>query len=91
MKIRTIYDFDGDTIEFVKCDGAPGFSHRVVINGQTTRNLPGFRGWLSNDRKPSAECAQYFYDQWRMALEIHNRIALDSGAKIISQIGAMGR
>lgn len=47
---------DGTTIEFHPVNDVPGFTHRVVINGQAVRD------WLGHG-KPSAKAAHFFYDK----------------------------
>ncbi len=45
----------GDTIQFFPVNNVPGFTHRVVINGQATRDF------LGDHVKPSAKHAEFFF------------------------------
>lgn len=50
---------DGTTVEFFPVDDVPGFTHRVVIDGQAVRE------WLGRGR-PSAKAARFFYEKHRL-------------------------
>jgi hypothetical protein len=52
--IPTYESADGTVIQFRCIDDMPGFSHRVTVDGVA-------KDWLSNECKPSAKVAEYFY------------------------------
>ena len=57
MKVTPVPTFradDGRLIQFIKASGAPGFSHRVIIDGCMTP------WWLADDFKPSVKSALFF-------------------------------
>jgi hypothetical protein len=59
MKLTNIPKYraeDGTTIEYAPVKDAPGFSHRVLING-----IPV--DWQGNHRKPSKKSAVYFLEK----------------------------
>jgi hypothetical protein len=59
MYVRTIYCEGSDTVEFVKLNGnAPGFSHRVVINGVAV-------DWLGSHVRPSKTAAKFFLGKFK--------------------------
>ena len=49
---------DRTAVEFFPEDRVPGYTHRIVINGQATRY------WLGHG-KPSAKAAEFFLQQYR--------------------------
>ncbi len=53
-EIPTYLDKNGNTVVFAKCCSVPGFTHRVLINRRAV-------DWLSNEYKPSAKTAEYFF------------------------------
>ena len=71
MKVRTLYEHDGHTVEFIKLDGSspglrpiPGYSHRVIIDGASV-------GFLADDKdsngrrffRPSPKTARFFLNK----------------------------
>jgi len=56
MIVRKLYQQDGRTIEFVPIRGAPGFTHRVILNGEPV-------DWLAHTHKPSVKTAAYYFDK----------------------------
>ena len=55
--IPTYRNEAGDTIQFFPVNDVPGFTHRVVINGQGTRDF------LGDHVKPSAKHAEFFFQK----------------------------
>lgn len=56
MKIKEIKKFiddSGNSIEFIP-NPIPGYSHRVILNGISTRK------WLSSEHKPNKKTAEFF-------------------------------
>lgn len=71
MKVRTLYEHDGHTVEFIKLDGStpglrpiPGYSHRVVIDRESA-------GFLADDKdsngcrtfRPGPKTARFFLNK----------------------------
>ncbi len=44
-------------LAFVPTDGAPGYTHRVLLDGTATKM------WLSDTHKPDANAARYFAEK----------------------------
>lgn len=49
---------DGTTVTFVKVTGVPGYTHKVMINGN------GPVAWLSDNFHPSTENAEFFAQRY---------------------------
>jgi hypothetical protein len=61
--MRTIPTFeasDGTLIQFIRVNGAPGFSHRVLINREA-------KDWLGLGFTPSAKAAEFFHEKHKSA------------------------
>lgn len=43
-------------LEFRRVDRAPGFTHRVILDGKPV-------DWLSNDYQPSIKTARFYFDK----------------------------
>ena len=70
MKLRKIHKYirdpDRATIEFIPFAGAPGFTHRVVINRVAV-------DWLGDQHKPNRAAAIYYLDKHKPAIEATKR------------------
>lgn len=51
-------DNEGNVVIFRKVSGVVGFTHKVIVNGQTG-------GWLATGNRPSARHALYFLERAR--------------------------
>jgi hypothetical protein len=60
IQVRKIYQAEINgatyTVEFHKIDRAPGFTHRVSVNGMA-------KDWLKADHNPSEKTAEYYFNK----------------------------
>jgi hypothetical protein len=56
VKVRKLYEFSEGpkTVEFVPVANVPGFTHRVIVDGEP-------RSWLGDSFHPSVKTARYFW------------------------------
>lgn len=57
--IPTFEASDGTIIQFIRTQGAPGFSHRVLLNREA-------KDWLGYGFAPSAKAAAFFHEKHKV-------------------------
>lgn len=69
-------DLPAVMVRFHRRHSCPGYTHRVVIDPRPGPGASPFSeapiGWLHASRRPSAETATFFYDQWASGVPVQN-------------------